>query len=476
MAQDVVPYCGVGNSNVPKPGDPDNNISLFATPAFQGILVRWTYPALNPYSVAHVIVYRSSTAIFEQAIQLAIVTGDRYFDAIEDVQKFYYWIRIVSVHGTEGALRGPVSATSRELVSDIIQRITERIDNGVLAISLREDISKISIINDALFDEIFDRETGETSLSQAIQDAQNGVAQALTFIATETNSRVTENAALAEAINVVAATGGENAAAAITSLQAWVDNATGELGAMYTAKVQVNGLIGGFGVWNNGDEVQAGFDVDTFWVGRTGPDQVKPFIVQGGTVYMSEAMIASLTFDKLVDSSGGFIVEGGKIKADKITVDTASIENAAITGAKIEDAAITTLKIGAYQVTAPASAYTAGDVVMDYTWTALQSITFTATGQPIFINFSCSVDDAYTWNPGYADNDDVNDVLAWEVSINGLSSGEIKSSTGSLTLVDTPSAGTYTYTVYGRTISSNHPGSPKATASQRSLFMLETKR
>lgn len=112
---------------------------------------------------------------------------------------------------------------------------------------------------------------------------------------------------------------GAGIAAAETSLEATIDKVTG-IGALYTAKLSVNGLIGGFGVYNDGSTVQAGFDVDEFWVGKTQANKRKPFIISGGVTYIDDAAIEKLTFTKLRDSTGSFVVENGKVKADYINV------------------------------------------------------------------------------------------------------------------------------------------------------------
>jgi hypothetical protein len=87
-----------------------------------------------------------------------------------------------------------------------------------------------------------------------------------------------------------------------TNLQTTINTVNGRvtsIGALYTAKVSVNGLIGGFGIYNDGSSVDAGFDVDTFWIGRTGPDKVKPFIIDNGTVYINKARIRNADIDTL---------------------------------------------------------------------------------------------------------------------------------------------------------------------------------
>lgn len=64
--------------------------------------------------------------------------------------------------------------------------------------------------------------------------------------------------------------------------------------AMYTAKVNVNGLVGGFGIYNDGTVVDAGFDVDNFWIGKLSTNKVKPFFIDTGVVYMDIARIRDL--------------------------------------------------------------------------------------------------------------------------------------------------------------------------------------
>lgn len=322
--------CGTGGWSGPKPGDPDNNSILSATPAFGGIDVSWTYPSTNPFAVAHVLVYRGVSADYMGAIYLATVSGSLYYDKtdIEMPIEYFYWIRLVSINGTYGELIGPASAVARPSIERTIEQLTGKIDAGVLAQSLRAELDQISILNGNLLNEVTARENGEITLAQALADVDGGVAQALTFIHQEINSRVTADSAQAENLNLVATTLGDEMAAATTSMTAEIDAVTGTVNAMYTAKVNVNGLIGGFGLANDGLEVEAGFDVDTFWVGRTGANKRKPFTISGQETFIDEAVINKLTFSKLRADDGSLIVEGGKVKANFLQVTNASIEGA----------------------------------------------------------------------------------------------------------------------------------------------------
>lgn len=111
-------------------------------------------------------------------------------------------------------------------------------------------------------------------------------------------------------------------------------------GALYTAKVQSGGLVGGFGIFNDGTEVEAGFDVDRFWIGRTDSDKRKPFIIDGNVVYMNNAMIRNgsiqegqlgpITIGKFFLNDGTPVTTaGGLIRADAIDVDNLSVAEAA---------------------------------------------------------------------------------------------------------------------------------------------------
>ena len=117
-------------------------------------------------------------------------------------------------------------------------------------------------------------------------------------------ARVNGDAALASSITTVQTNAADNLAAAQTSLSTSIATTNGkvtQIGALYTAKVTVNGQIGGFGIYNDGTEVEAGFDVDRFWVGRTNGNRRKPFIIDGDIVYIDDAAIrnAAITWAKI---------------------------------------------------------------------------------------------------------------------------------------------------------------------------------
>lgn len=337
--------CGTGNWNGPKPGDPDNFSVLSATPAFGGIDVTWTFPITNPFAVAHTILYRGTSSNFDSAYELAIVSGNFFYDkTVGDVAiEYFYWIKFVSVNGTYGELIGPASATAKPTIENMIELLTDKIDRGVLAISLKEEIDKITTLSDGLTQEATYRQEDDAVLATAFNGLQATVDETVSLVLQETNLRSSADSSLAQQITTVQSQLGSNLASVQVLMQTNINSVNGHLtaiGALYTAKVSVNGLIGGFGVYNDGSEVEAGFDVDRFWVGRTSANKRKPFIIDNGVVYIDEGAINKLTFSKLRDESGSFVVENGRVKANYLKVSTASIDDAAITEAKIAHASI----------------------------------------------------------------------------------------------------------------------------------------
>ena len=349
--------CGTGTGNFPKPGDPDNNLILKATPAFGGIDVEWTYPAINPHAVAHVILYRSTSEREDTAVHHVIVAGNFFYDktTTATLLKYYYWIQIVSVNGTVGPMIGPASATARPAIAQMLEILTDQIDSGVLAQSLRTEIGTIQLNKLAidkelkalaayddelgvaynevvafneqsralLQQEVLARTTAENALVTAINTVQASTNEVSAAVQDERSARAEADAALASQITTAQSQLGKDIASVQQTFQTRIETVNGtlkEIGALYTAQVDVNGLIGGFGVYNDGKMVEAGFDVDRFWVGRT-TNKVKPFIIQGGEVFINEAVINRLTFSKLRADDGSTIVENGKLKASFVEVN-----------------------------------------------------------------------------------------------------------------------------------------------------------
>ena len=338
--------CGTGGWTPPTThiirdplADPNNDSVLSATPVFGGIDITWTLPSLNPQAVAYAVLYRGYTDEFNLAVPYQTVAGGHFYDKVEFTGiEYFYWIKLVSVNGTAFSEIGPASAYPRALIPEVIAALSGQITHSVLAAALQASINRIPGLGADLLAEVQNRIASHDALGDAIQYANDAVDASFTLIHDEQTARVTANTALVQSLELTAAQVNTNAAAIQIEQNLNVDryhalantvtntevilgteyatteqkigayiNAVGntitDIGALYTAKVGVNGLIGGFGIYNDGTEVAAGFDVDTFWIGRTATDKIIPFIVQDEEVFINKAVIPTLTADK-IDTRG----------------------------------------------------------------------------------------------------------------------------------------------------------------------------
>lgn len=376
--------CGTGGWAGPLPGDPDNNSVLSAVPAYGGIDLSWTYPNTNPEAVAHIRIYRGTTDNFDWAIQIKIVNGDNFYDRIpaNQLRQYFYWIRIISVNGTVGDPIGPATAVPKKLIDETIAELSGKIDVGYLAQSLRGELDEINLLKLGLDKETADRLVNNQTMADALAAVQSETGEALTYIQQEivhrteadsallttTNSlavglgnaaaglveeaalRATADSALSTQITTAKAQLGSDIASVKTEMTTGITQANGKIasiGALWTAKVDVNGMVGGFGVYNDGQFVEAGFDVDRFWVGKS-TSKIKPFIIDNGVTYINNAAIQDgaitnakigndiRSIDFTAGSSGWRIAKDGSAELNNAVFrGTLNIKSAA-SGARME--------------------------------------------------------------------------------------------------------------------------------------------
>lgn len=183
------------------------------------------------------------------------------------------------------------------------EEINTRIDGDN---ALAQQVSVIAALNannaSAIINEATARVTADGAHTQQINALYAATNANAAAVITETNARTNADSALASQITTAQSTLGNQIASVQTGLQTNINTVDGRvtsIGALYTAKVSVNGLVGGFGIYNNGHTVEAGFDVDRFWIGRTASDKVLPFIIDAGTVYINKARIRNADIDTL---------------------------------------------------------------------------------------------------------------------------------------------------------------------------------
>lgn len=114
------------------------------------------------------------------------------------------------------------------------------------------------------------------------------------------------------------------------------------LQSQYNVKLDVNGYVTGFGLWNNGAG-DSGFLIraDKFAIGFPGTSNKIPFYVDSTGTYMYTAFIKDATIGsaKITDLS----VTNAKIA--NLSVDNAKIANLSVDSIKLADAAVTNAKI-----------------------------------------------------------------------------------------------------------------------------------
>jgi hypothetical protein len=427
--------CGTGLGNFPQPGDPSNDAVLSARAAFGGIFVSWTYPELNSWAVAHVIVYRSTSSDPATKVRRQIVAGEVFFDDIDDATsvEYFYWIEIVSVNGTVGALIGPSSTSAQPTIAQLLAHLTGELTSSQLGTDLTAEIGKIITLGVNLTAEAAARLAADGALSTTLGLLQTNLNDIDVLVIDEIAARVAGDGALVTQVNAILAQANGNAAAIVTEQTVRADadtaiassvttlqSAVGDnlssiqtiqevqdgIAAGYLIKLDVNGYVSGFGLYNDGGSSQFLVNADTFAVGKLGASGVLPFIVDGGVVYINAAVIKDATIDSAMIADAAVLtahIDNAAITNAKIgalAVGSAEIQAAAIGSAKIGDAAITTAKIGdaqvdtlqlaGYAVTIPTSAYTEGITgSIETTSTIIQTLTFTSTGAPVdlFVSF-----------------------------------------------------------------------------------------
>lgn len=241
MAQDWT--CGTGGWTGPLPGDPEGIVTLSASPAFAGINVTWNYPNTYPHAVAYVDVYRASSSAVGSAVLIAKASGTRYFDSIDATETgtYYYWIRIVSVHGTVGELIGPASAVFKPKAEDMESAL-----DSYLSSRLAESIVLIDMIGDGLLSESQAREADILALEQTLDSIQLSVGDAMAMIETETTARISTIDALAQELTTLDVAFQDNRAQVQSMLGGLADADSALSVAATTAVSQSETALAGF--------------------------------------------------------------------------------------------------------------------------------------------------------------------------------------------------------------------------------------
>lgn len=188
------------------------------------------------------------------------------------------------------------------------------------------------------------RANADSALATDITNLTSTVNSNTSAISSEATTRANADSALTTSINNLTATVGTNTAN-VSTLQTTTADIEGNLDAMYVIQVSTesNGSVSAAGmvIGSNADSGSGAqsyvqFQADKFAIWN-GSSATAPFIVSGGTVFIDSARIQD-----------GAITNARIANA---TIESAKIADAAIVTAKIADANITTAKIANLAVT-----------------------------------------------------------------------------------------------------------------------------
>lgn len=395
---------GSGSLVVPRPGNsaeasitPPMPSNLYAIGVFGGISLSWERPA-DQYNVhAYAEIWRSQTDDIADRVMLGSSRGSSYFDRIMETGErvYYYWVRFVSSYDKRGPFAGPVGARKERDTRKLLEELSGAIDQSVLHQSLSTRIEEFgqdiianaqSILEEAqargeaVADVMSEIEaiTGPTGSLAAVRDLliaefDGAIATVNSSISALTSpggavtnlvdaAAVASGSALAaykSEVELVIGEGG-TLATAVESLSTSVEGVTTAvqsqativqgLSAQFTLKLDVDGYVAGYGLYNDGATSDFAVAADRFWIappGSTG--QIKPFVVQADPldgeqkVFINSAVIRDasiqegklgpITFGKLVDGDGMPVTTlSGKLLADNIDVENISITDGNISG------------------------------------------------------------------------------------------------------------------------------------------------
>lgn len=231
---------------------PPRPTNVVADGAFSHIFIGWDRPRFSSFSYAEI--FRSTVDDFGTAVSLATTTRNLYADPVDYGAQFYYWVRFVNL----GNVAGPIHATNGEFAQSapnilaVMQELSEEINEGYLAQTLRARIDLIDLPNTGLIDRLTDEvntRIGEINtltgdlVSEANQRLADILAINLRVDGSDSNILANEQDITQLQIDVANASGDGSAnASAISALDVRV---TDNEGGLSTQATQISNLEAG---------------------------------------------------------------------------------------------------------------------------------------------------------------------------------------------------------------------------------------
>ena len=350
---------------------------LEASGAFTEIIVDWNPAQYSNHAFTEV--WRSRDDEVGTATLITTTASFIITDPVGYDQTYFYWVRFVSTSNVRGPFNrtNGTKATTVENIAGVMGQLSETLADlpGYNLItttaaaatvirssgtpSTRADGSSLQL-NDIWYD----TDDGQIYTRNASNNAwvAGRDATLVTLFGSTSFTGSTLTAAMATAqSDIVTVTNAQNStASSVTSLTSTVNgntssintlntttaSHTGDLNAMFVLQVATESnnsksvagmVIGSNASDGSGAQSFVQFQADKFAIWNGTNANVAPFIVSGGTVFIDSARIqdGAITNARIADA----------------TIQSAKISDAAITTAKIGDAQITTAKIASAQIT-----------------------------------------------------------------------------------------------------------------------------
>jgi len=314
----VEKFCGTNRDQLTFPGDPNlNNTAVWATAVTMGVRINWALPEPKG-AVAFARLWRNTGTNFSSASIIAEAAGDYYLDPLDWDQggTYYYWLQLVSINGGEGNVIGPVGIDMQSSIDTMLTYLQDKISSSQLSEDLRQEVANITNIDTALSDEQRARLFNDGTLTSLFEQLRDELGEQGNLITNEIRTRIDENAAIAYQVdlqvskinNSIALVQEETytkaetdgaIAGQIETLQASFggdigsiqtlneivlgDEAAGTTGLLsrHMVRVDSNGYVAGYGLYNDGETADFTIHADNFAIGYPGTaqDGFYPFIV-----------------------------------------------------------------------------------------------------------------------------------------------------------------------------------------------------
>ncbi|WP_153135184.1 host specificity protein J [Paraburkholderia agricolaris] len=326
MGVTSIPAYGVDTTLTGKTSPPPQVTSLTTESIVFGINLKWTFPADGSAGdTQRTEIWYSRTSVLADAIKFsdfAYPQASTSYQGLAAGQSFFFWARLVDTSGNIGPwypAGAGVNGQSSSDQSDYEAYFAGRITQSALGGDLLTAIDAITPPMAGQADIYAGDDTsyaGVWSLQSATQEGDLALAQRTDTVAaqlktatdtlnaavqTETRARVDADSAQAKQITTVQAQANANTAAVQTVASSYAD-LNGRVAASYQIKTQItaNGrtyIAGvGVGVDNSSGVVESQVLLSASRVAIIDPNGnavTAPFVVQGGQVFMSQALIGT---------------------------------------------------------------------------------------------------------------------------------------------------------------------------------------